>query len=127
LSLFLYGALQPFVGRLVDRVGARALMVAGTLLLGASLASLSLVTRLWHLYFLYGVLVAIGLAATSHVVAAAVISRWFSRRRGTALSTLGGASMAGMSLLVPLAMWLVINVGWRGTYVLLGIAVVVLM
>ena len=39
LSLFLYGALQPFVGRLVDRVGARALMVAGTLLLGASLAS----------------------------------------------------------------------------------------
>jgi MFS family permease len=127
LSLFLYGALQPFVGRLVDRVGARALMVAGTLLLGASLASLSLVTRLWHLYVLYGVLVAIGLAATSHVVAAAVISRWFSRRRGTALSTLGGASMAGMSLLVPLAMWLVINVGWRGTYVLLGIAVVVLM
>jgi len=35
--------------------------------------------------------------------------------------------MAGMSLLVPVAMWLVINVGWRGTYVFLGIAVVVFM
>src|SRR5688500_16976864 len=86
LSLFLYGVLQPFVGRVVDRVGARALMVAGTLLLGAALASLGLVTRLWHLYVLYGVLVAVGLATTSHVVAAAVISRWFTRRRGTALS-----------------------------------------
>jgi MFS family permease len=127
LSLFLYGALQPFVGRVVDRLGARVLMVAGTLLLGASLASLSLVTRLWHLYVLYGVFAAVGLATTSHVVAAAVISRWFSRRRGTALSTLGGASMAGMSVLVPVAMWLVINVGWRRTYVLLGIAVVVVM
>ena len=127
LSLFLYGVLQPFVGRAVDRVGARALLAAGTLLLGASVASLSLVTRLWHLYVLYGVLVAVGLAATSHVVAAAVISRWFSRRRGTALSTLGGASMAGMSVLVPVAMWLVINVGWRRTYVLLGIAVVAVM
>jgi MFS family permease len=127
LSLFLYGALQPLIGRVVDRVGARLLMVAGTLLLGASLASLSLVTRLWHLYVLYGVLAAAGLASTSHVVATAVVSRWFSRRRATALASLGGASMAGMSLLVPVAMWLVINVGWRRTYVLLGIAVVALM
>jgi MFS family permease len=124
LSLFLYGILQPFVGRIVDQVGARVLMVSGTVLLGAALAAMGLVTRLWHLYVLYGVLVAAGLATTSHVVAAAVLSRWFSRRRGTALSTLGGASMAGMSVLVPVAMWLVINVGWRATYVLLGIAVV---
>ena len=78
-SLFLYGVLQPFVGRVVDRVGARVLMVSGTLLLGASLASLGLVTRLWQLYVLYGVLVAVGLATTSHVVAAGVISRWFFR------------------------------------------------
>jgi MFS family permease len=127
LSLLLYGALQPLVGRVVDRVGARLLMVAGTLLLGASLASLSLVTQLWHLYVLYGVLAAVGLASTSHVVATAVVSRWFSRRRATALASLGGASMAGMSLLVPVAMWLVINVGWRRTYVLLGIAVVAVM
>jgi MFS family permease len=127
LSLFLYGVLQPFVGRVVDRVGARTMMVAGTLLLGVSLASMSLVTQLWHLYVVYGVLVAIGLACTSHVVAAAVISRWFARRRGTALSTLGGASMAGMSVLVPVAMWLVINVGWRRTYVLFGIVVVAVM
>jgi MFS family permease len=127
LSLFLYGALQPFIGRIVDRLGARLLMVAGTLLLGAALASLSLVTRLWHLYVLYGVLAAAGLASTSHVVATAVVSRWFSRRRATALASLGGASMAGMSLLVPVAMWLVINVGWRTAYVLMGIAVVVFM
>jgi MFS family permease len=127
LSLFLYGVLQPFVGRVVDQVGARLLMVTGTVLLGAALASLSLVTQLWHLYVLYGVVAAVGLASTSHVVATAVVSRWFSRRRATALASLGGAAMAGMSLLVPVAMWLVINVGWRRTYVLLGIAVVVVM
>jgi MFS family permease len=127
LSLFLYGALQPLIGRVVDQLGARVLMAGGTVLLGASLASLSLVTQLWQLYLLYGVLAAVGLATTSHVVAAAVISRWFTRRRGTALSTLGGASMAGMSLLVPVAMWLVINVGWRRTYLVLGMAVIAIM
>jgi MFS family permease len=124
LSLLLFGALQPFVGRIVDRVGARLLLVIGTVLLGASLAGLGLITRLWHFYLLYGVLAAAGLATTSHVVATAVVSRWFVRRRATALASLGGASMAGMSLLVPVAMWLVINVGWRHTYALLGAAVV---
>lgn len=127
LSLFLYGAFQPFVGRLVDRLGARPVIVAGAVLLGGSLAATGLVTRLWHLYLVYGVLVAIGLAATGHVVASAVIARWFVRRRGTALSALSGASMAGMSLLVPVAMWLILTIGWRWTYALFGVVVVVLM
>ncbi len=126
LSLFLYGAFQPFIGRLVDRFGARLVLAAGTAVLGASIALTGAVTHLWQLYLVYGVGAAVGLAATGHVVGAAVISRWFTRRRATALSTLGGASMAGMSLLVPVAMWGILHVGWRVTYVGFGVAVVVL-
>ena len=126
LSLFLYGAFQPFVGRLVDRFGARPVLGAGTLVLGASIAATGLVTNLWQLYLVYGVCAAVGLAATGHVVGSAVISRWFTRRRATALSTLGGASMAGMSLLVPVAMWLILTIGWRATYAVFGLGVLVL-
>src|SRR3972149_9842536 len=64
LSLFLYGAFQPFVGRLVDRFGARPVLGAGTLALGASIAATGLVTNLWQLYLVYGVGAAVGLAAT---------------------------------------------------------------
>jgi cyanate permease len=35
---FLYGAFTPLVGRLVDHLGARPVLVAGTLVLGGSLA-----------------------------------------------------------------------------------------
>src|SRR3989338_8753515 len=63
LSLFLYGAFQPFVGRLVDRFGARPVLGAGTLVLGASIAATGLVTNLWQLYLVYGVCAAVGLAA----------------------------------------------------------------
>jgi MFS family permease len=126
LSLFLYGAFQPFVGRLVDRFGSRLVLAAGTLVLAGSIASTGLVTSLWQLYLVYGVGAAAGLAATGHVVGSAVISRWFTRRRATALSALGGASMAGMSLLVPIAMWLILTVGWRATYAILGLGVFVL-
>jgi MFS family permease len=122
LSLLLYGVFMPFVGRLVERWGARPVAVVGTLVLAASLSGTALVTRLWQMALVYGVLVALGLSATGHVVGSAVISRWFTRRRATALSLLGAASMAGMSLLVPIAMWLILTVGWRATYALIGLA-----
>jgi MFS family permease len=121
LSLLLYGLFMPFVGRLVERWGARPVAVLGTLVFGASLAGTGLVTALWQLTLVYGVLVALGLSATGHVVGSAVVSRWFTRRRATALSVLGAASMAGISLLVPVAMWLILTVGWRAAYGILGL------
>lgn len=127
LSLFLYGAFMPLVGRLVDRHGARPVLVLGTLVLGGSVGATGLVESLWQLYVVYGVCVALGLAMTGHVVGSAVVSRWFVRRRGTALSMLGGASLGGMSLLVPVAMALILAVGWRWTYGIFGLAVVVVM
>jgi MFS family permease len=117
---------QPFVGRLIDRLGARTLVVAGALLMGASLVATGYVTRLWHLYLWFGVVSSVGLAATGPVVGSAVLSTWFARRRATALSLLGSASMAGMTLLVPATMWCVLTFGWRTTNVLFGVASVLL-
>ena len=124
LELFLYGMLNPFVGRLVEHLGARPITVAGALILGVSVAASGLATELWHLFVIQGVGIALGLSATGPVVGAAVISRWFVRRRATALSTIGSASMAGMSLLVPVVTWLILTVGWRGAYGVLGALVI---
>ncbi len=127
LSLFLYGAFMPLVGWLVDRLGARPVMMVGTLVLGAALAGTGLVTSLLQFSLVYGVLVALGLAATGHVVGSAIIARWFRHRLATALSMLGAAAMAGMSLLVPASMWLILQFGWRVTFVVFGAAVVVVL
>jgi len=125
VSLFLYGVFMPLVGRLVERLGARPVTVAGTALLAVAVVATGQVTTLWQLYLFYGVLAALGLAATGHVAGAAIVARWFVRRRATALSLLGGASMAGMSLLVPIAMWLILRLGWRATYAVMGVAIFV--
>jgi MFS family permease len=127
LSLLLYGAFMPFVGQVVDRYGARPVAVLGTLVFGGSIAGTGLVGSLWQLAIVYGVLVAMGLSATGHVVGSAVVSRWFTRRRATALSLLGAASMAGMSLLVPAAMWLILHLGWRAAYGVIGLASVLIL
>jgi len=123
LGLFLYGAFMPWVGGLTDRFGARLVTAAGSVLLAVSLALTSLCQNLWQLALVYGVLAALGLVCTGPVVANAVVTRWFVRRRGTAVSLLGSAAMTGMSLLVPIVAWLIITFGWRTTYVVLGAAV----
>ena len=127
LSLFLYGLFGLFAGVLLDRFGARATASAGTLLLVASLLLTGLVRTFWEFALVYGVLLSLGLALTGPVLASGVVARWFSKRRGTALSVLASASMTGMSLLVPMVTWLILTTGWRSAYMLIGAGVFVIM
>src|SRR5437879_6715707 len=128
LSLLLYGVFMPGVGMLLDRFSVRAVSSVGTVVLVISLVLTAMVRSYWEFAVVYGVLVPLGLAGTGPVVASGIVARWFSKRRGTALSVLGSASMTGMSLLVPGVTWLIITTGWRTTYMLIaaGILVVVL-
>jgi MFS family permease len=127
LGLFLYGAFMPWVGSLTDRFGARLVTSVGSVLLALSLGATSLCRNIWELALVYGIVAALGLSATGPVVANAIVARWFTRRRGTAVSILGSAAMTGMSLLVPVVTWLILTVGWRLTYALIGAVVLVLM
>ncbi|HTI53896.1 MAG TPA: MFS transporter [Verrucomicrobiae bacterium] len=120
LSLFLYGVFMPLAGMALDRFSVRAVTSAGTLLLVVSLILTAMVRNVWEFTAVYGILVPLGLAGTGPVIASGVVARWFSRRRGTALSVLGSASMTGMSLLVPAVTWLVVTTGWRTTYVVIA-------
>jgi MFS family permease len=123
VSLFLYGVFGLLVGWALDRFGARATASVGTLLLVLSLVLTALVRNVWEFAAVYGVLLALGLAVTGPVMASGVVARWFNRRRGTALSLLGSASMTGMSLLVPLVTWLILAYGWRTAYMLIAVGV----
>ena len=122
LSLFLYGAFMPLVGPLADRWGSRIVCGAGAVVMAGALVLTGTMTSVWQFALYYGVLAALGLAATGHVVAAATLTRSFVRRRGTAVSLLSVASMAGIALLVPIVMWCILQFGWRATYMILGIA-----
>ena len=128
VSLFLYGVFMPIAGMLLDRFSVRVVGSVGTVVLVISLVLTAMVRNFWEFAAVYGVLVPLGLAGTGPVVASGIVARWFSKRRGTALSVLGSASMTGMSLLVPAVTWLIITTGWRTTYVVMagGILVLVL-
>jgi MFS family permease len=126
LSLFLYGVFMPLAGMALDRFNVRVVTSVGTVLLVLSLVATAMVHNLWQFAVVYGVLVPIGLAGTGPVIASGVVARWFNKRRGTALSVLGSASMTGMSLLVPGVTWLILTTGWRTTYMLIAAGILLL-
>lgn len=126
LSLLLYGLFMPIAGMLLDRFNVRVVTSVGTVVLVISLVMTAMVRNVWEFAAVYGVLVPLGLAGTGPVIASGVVARWFNKRRGTALSVLGSASMTGMSLLVPAVTWLIINTGWRLTYVVIAAGIVLL-
>src|SRR5881296_2427989 len=127
VSLFLYGVFMPIAGMLLDRFSVRVVASVGTVLLAISLVMTAMVRDCWEFAAVYGVLVPLGLAGTGPVIASGVVARWFSKRRGTALSVLGSASMTGMSLLVPVVTWLILTTGWRMTYVVIAGAMLVVL
>jgi MFS family permease len=126
VSLLLYGLFMPIAGMLLDRFSVRLVTSVGTVVLVISLVMTAMVRNVWEFAAVYGVLVPLGLAGTGPVIASGVVARWFNKRRGTALSVLGSASMTGMSLLVPAVTWLILNTGWRITYVVIAAAIVLL-
>ena len=96
LQLGLSGLLAPFVGGLADRMSVRKLMMAGLVLLSLCIAAYSQMTSLTHLY-LINVGIALVLALAGLVVNVLIVSRWFVKKRGTALGlTLLGTSLGGI-------------------------------
>ena len=125
LGMVVLSVCQPLIGLLVDRLGPKRVLVAGCAWLGLALLPLSFATRLWHVYLLYGLLAAVGLAATSPVLATALVGRWFRRRRGAALAIATSGSAFGQLLIVPVATWTLTITDWQTTYRLLALLLLV--
>jgi len=126
LSLFLYGAAGPFVGRLADRWGPRGVLTGAAVLLGVGALGASAVASLWQLYVTAGIVIALGAGGAAMSVAAAALARWFETHRGLVLGIAGAGIAAGQLLVVPLAMALTVSWGWRLTFAAMGAGVLLL-
>jgi predicted MFS family arabinose efflux permease len=54
------------------------------------------------------------------------VARWFETRRGAAIGVAAGGMSAGQLILIPLATSLTLALGWRGSALWLGVALLVL-
>ncbi len=113
LGYLLFAIACPIVGRIVDKFGSRIVFTAGIILMAIGFGLMFFVSKLWHFYFYYGVLVALGGASSTFVTVSATVVRWFEKRRGMALSIGNSGGALGLLLIVYLAAFLIEKVGWR--------------
>lgn len=121
-------ALPPFVGVLVDRWSARWLMVIGATSLLLALLGMSVASSITIFVVVAALFMGVAAVLLGPITGSAVITRWFTEKRGRALGISAIGTSAGGILLPQVMGWGFDAVGWRQTLQLiaLGVAFVVI-
>lgn len=113
-------------GYLVDRAGPRLVLVGGLFVSGIGIGAMAAMNAPWHAVALFGVVFALGNGAASMIPVGVMVTRAYPHRPGFA----NAAAMAGMSagqlVMIAALAALMLSMGWRPIYALLGVAHIVL-
>jgi MFS family permease len=120
LAAITLGISSPLIGRMLDRLGPRRVILPCMAIFGCAMASLALLqSRLWQFYAICIVLGVFGNGA-AHLAYSRAISTWFQRRLGTALAFVMLGAGLGAMILPVVAQAVLGRLGWRSAYACLG-------
>jgi MFS family permease len=118
------GAGGIMMGRIADRVGTRWTVLCGSLMIGVGL-TLSTFGPPWPLWIGHGAFIGLiglgGINAPMYIY----VSRWFDRRRGSALALISSGSYLAGAMWPPVFERAIAAFGWRQTMLWYGLAEIV--
>ena len=115
------------MGKLADRYGVRVVVLIGAVGLGSGFVAAGLSGSLVEFALVHGLLLgALGSAATFAPLIADT-SLWFVRRRGIAVAICASGNYLAGAIWPPIVQHFVEGVGWRQTYIGLGLFCVLTM
>ena len=128
LIIAIAGALSyPIVGRMIDRYGARTIILTGNLLFAGAVATVSMVSASFVQFYAAYAIIGLTAAIPSSVMFTKVIAGWFDRHRGLFLGFVGGVGNGTGAALSPIFVhMLLMNYGWRGAYQGIALAIVLI-
>src|SRR6201999_854468 len=128
LLVFLFAGL-PFgiiAGALIDRVGAKSVILTGIALVSGSLILMSRINAFWQ-FELLCIVEVIGYVFAGPIANQVLVARWFERRRGQAMGyAYLGLGLGGVAA-PRLVNYLAPNVGWRLALELIGVAIALML
>ena len=116
LAMLFHALFSPVSGIMIDRFGPRKLFpLAGTFLFLGLLAATQ-ISAMWHLYLIFGVVIAIGMNSLAYTPHMSIIPKWFVKRRGLASGVVLSGIGLGALVLVPLNQLMIDTMGWRSAF-----------
>src|SRR5712671_714667 len=126
LSFLLGSLLAAFTNDVMVRMGTGRFLLCGILALAASTTLLAFAETTWQLYAAY-ILLACGWMGMGTVVIATIVSSWFDRRRGLAISIAFNGATCGGIIIAPTLVVLVGAIGFtRAMLTMTAVMIVIL-
>ncbi|UCD78503.1 MAG: MFS transporter [Desulfobacterales bacterium] len=123
LNMTCFALTLSIAGKLYDRWGPKWVILISTLFLSVGYACVSFIDRLWEFHIYYGILAAIGMGGASVPLIAALMSKWFEKKRGLVISLALSGNCIGQFVLVPFFSNLILEFGWRFACIVIGVVI----
>jgi MFS family permease len=126
LALVAMAIVAPIAGNVVDRFGPRMLLAAGLATIGVGMAATAAMEVRWQFIVAFSLIAGMGFGMAANHIVSTVVSLQFERNRGLAVGIATSGSTAGLLVLAPLIATMLDEIGWRGSYLVLGAVSLVL-
>jgi len=109
------------MSRLAERIGTRSTVIVGSLMIALGLA-ISTLGPPWPLWIGHGLFIGLigigGINAPMYIY----VSRWFDRRRGSALALISSGTYLAGTIWPPIFEHAIVNFGWRHSMLMYALA-----
>lgn len=122
LYMILCAVISIPTGWALDKYGPRILIVVMGIFAGLSMVLTSLTTAPWQLFLTYSLFLALG-TTPMYLVLMSTVSKWFDKKRGTALGFASIGAGLGTMAMAPLSTFLISHFDWRWAFTIMGLIV----
>lgn len=126
LATLIAAFLLPYMGKLIDKYGARKTLIIVTILLGISCVFFGAASNFLMLTVGFGFLRFFGQGSLM-LGCANLVSQWFDKKRGFAMSIMALGFGISMAIHPPLSQFLIDHYGWKFAWVFLGVSTWIIM
>ncbi|TGD72517.1 MFS transporter [Mangrovimicrobium sediminis] len=124
--LLVMGLLSPTLGRLLDRVSSRWILVVGSIVMGLGFLWVAFSSNVWMVVASYILLISVGAATLSLLATATLLTRWFVRYRGLAIGIAALGTQFGGFFYPPLFAATMEAHDWRVAVGAMGVLIMVM-